>query len=72
MKKYLEEMDEYLKENPDFQEILQIFGETMETYREAMSAIDQRPSTQTSIGRTSTIEFQQTSLATTEFELKTA
>ncbi len=73
MRKYLEkEMEKYLEENPDFQEILRIFGETMKTYKEAVKAIEQRPAAQTSIERTSTAEFNQTSLTTTEFDLKTA
>ena len=54
----------------NIQEILQIFGEAMEIYRETMKAIGQEVPARIFSGDTSTIEFQQTSSSTIELQFK--
>ena len=65
------DINKYLEESPDLQEVLTIFRETMESYKEAMKAMGQKTPAQIFTGNTSTVQLQQTSLSTANFEFKT-
>lgn len=46
------ELENYLKDHPDIQEVMKLFGETMATYQEILVAMGQQQSYQITAGNT--------------------
>lgn len=61
------ELESYISENPEFVAIMKTFGETMETYQEALRAMGMNQSVQIISGTTSTTEELDVKSASTRY-----
>lgn len=46
------ELEKYLKDHPELQEVMKLFGETMATYQEILAAMGQQQTYQITAGNT--------------------
>lgn len=61
------EIETYISENPEFVEVLKAFGETMQTYNEALQAMGVGQSAQIISGTTSAAEDLDVKSASTKY-----
>ncbi len=61
-----EDIQKYILENPEFSEVLESFGETMETYNQALEAMGLKPVAHVTSGSTSTAETLEVKAASTK------